>query len=267
MPGRCDPCPGNMRTSTSHVCYALEQCHCAGVRRWPGVRQHGVEAGRRAALRGVRPRAVLRRRCDYCAFATWTDRDHLWERYVAACRAEVAGLACRSALRTRLVRPAARPPRRCSSAEARRRSCPPSSWPASSKPSGKASGSLDGAEVTVECNPETVSPAKLPQYRAGGVTRLSFGAQSMVPHVLASLGRQHDPASVERAADLAGEAGFAGAYNLDLIFGAAGETMADWQASLDAVLAFDPRPAHVSAYALTVEPGTPLATPARAPPY
>jgi oxygen-independent coproporphyrinogen-3 oxidase len=81
----------------------------------------------------------------------------------------------------------------------------------------------------------------------------------MVPHVLASLGRQHDPASVVGAARMAGEAGFAGAYSVDLIFGAAGETMADWRASLEGVLALGPPPSHVSAYALTVEPGTPLA--------
>ena len=118
----------------------------------------------------------------------------------------------------------------------------------------------------MECNPETVTAAKLAEYKAGGVTRLSFGAQSMVPHVLASLGRQHAPGSVKRAVELAGEAGYAGAFNVDLIFGAAGETMADWQASLDAVLGLEPRPAHISAYALTVEPGTPLATqPARHP--
>jgi len=121
-------------------------------------------------------------------------------------------------------------------------------------------GLAAGAEVTVECNPETVTADKLSAYRAGGVTRLSFGVQSMVPHVLAALGRQHEPASVRRAAYLAGEAGFAGAYNADLIFGAAGETMGDWEASLAGVLALDPPPAHVSAYALTVEPGTPLAT-------
>jgi oxygen-independent coproporphyrinogen-3 oxidase len=116
-----------------------------------------------------------------------------------------------------------------------------------------------GAEVTVECNPETISAEKLRAYRAGGVTRLSFGAQSMVPHVLASLGREHDPAAVRRAAHLAGEEGFAGTYSVDLIFGAAGESMGDWEASLQGVLGLDPPPAHVSAYALTVEAGTPLA--------
>jgi oxygen-independent coproporphyrinogen-3 oxidase len=111
-------------------------------------------------------------------------------------------------------------------------------------------------EVTVECNPDSVTPALVATYRASGVTRLSFGVQSMVPHVLASLGRTHDPASVRRAVDLARDAGF-GTFNLDLIYGAVGETLDDWRRTLDAVLALDPP--HVSTYALTVERGTPLA--------
>ena len=129
-----------------------------------------------------------RRRCDYCAFATWTDREHLWERYVAACRAEVdrlAGPASRRGLATSVFfgggTPSLLPAEQLVSIiEAVRESV----------------GIVPGAEVTVECNPETVSKAKLAQYRANGVTRLSFGAQSMVPHVLGSLGRQHDPGSV-----------------------------------------------------------------------
>ena len=222
-----------------------------------------------------------RRRCDYCAFATWTDRDHLWESYVAACRAELArpgGVAG--------PLPAAGDPETSPTATGRTSAGPTSAGPTSAggpatsvffgggTPSllpadllvsiigalRESVGIAAGAEVTVECNPETVTGTKLAQFRANGVTRLSFGAQSMVPHVLESLGRQHDPVSVRRAVELAGEAGFASSYNLDLIFGAAGETMADWRASLDAVLALEPRPAHISAYALTIEAGTPLAT-------
>ena len=194
------------------------------------------------------------RRCDYCAFATWTDRHDLWDRYAAACRA-----AARVQLRDWGLG---------SSREVTSiffGGGTPSLWPAELlvgvlEAVADSAPLAAGAEVTVECNPETVSAEKLARYRAAGVTRLSFGAQSMVPHVLAALGREHDPGSVRRAAELAGEAGFAGAYNVDLIFGAAGESLADWEASLTAVLAFDPPPAHVSAYALTVEAGTPLAT-------
>ncbi len=120
-----------------------------------------------------------------------------------------------------------------------------------------------GAEVTVECNPDTVTAELLATYRTHGVNRLSLGVQSMVPHVLAALGRTHDPANVRRAVALAGEAGFA-AFNLDLIYGAASESLDDWRRTLDGALALDPP--HVSAYALTVEAGTPLADdPARHP--
>jgi len=95
------------------------------------------------------------------------------------------------------------------------------------------------------------------------VNRLSLGVQSMVPHVLTALGRTHDPANVDRAVALARDAGFA-TFNLDLIYGAAGETVDDWRRTLDATMALDPP--HVSAYALTVEAGTPLADdPARHP--
>ncbi|MGH9247001.1 MAG: coproporphyrinogen-III oxidase family protein, partial [Acidimicrobiales bacterium] len=113
-----------------------------------------------------------------------------------------------------------------------------------------------GAEVTVECNPDTVTAPLLETYAAGGVTRLSFGVQSTVPRVLAALGRTHDLDTVRRAVSLARAAGFR-RFNLDLIYGAAGETIEDWRVTLEEVLALDPP--HVSAYALTVEPGTPLA--------
>lgn len=120
-----------------------------------------------------------------------------------------------------------------------------------------------GAEVTVECNPDDVTEALVATYRAGGVTRLSFGVQSTSAHVLRALGRAHDRANVVRAVELARGAGFE-SFNLDVIYGAAGETPADWQATLDDVVALGPP--HVSAYALTVEAGTPLAAdPARHP--
>src|SRR5262249_59660139 len=78
---------------------------------------------------------------------------------------------------------------------------------------------------------------------------------SMRPHVLAALGRTHDPDNVARAVDAANAAGI-DRWNLDLIYGTPGESVVDWEATLDAALALGP--GHVSAYALTVEPGTPL---------
>ncbi|MGH9035159.1 MAG: coproporphyrinogen-III oxidase family protein, partial [Acidimicrobiia bacterium] len=113
-----------------------------------------------------------------------------------------------------------------------------------------------GAEVSVECNPESTDDAKLAAWRAAGVNRLSFGVQSFKLHVLATLGRVHGPALAARAVALARDAGFDN-YNLDLIYGAAGESPGDWRETLEGALALDPP--HVSAYALTVEAGTPLA--------
>ncbi|GAB3250422.1 radical SAM family heme chaperone HemW [Alteromonas gracilis] len=112
------------------------------------------------------------------------------------------------------------------------------------------------AEVTTEANPDSVTPASLARLREGGFTRISFGMQSAVPHVLATLDRTHDPARVPQAVTWAREAGFE-QVSLDLIYGTPGESAADWQASLDAALACEPD--HVSAYSLIVEDGTALA--------
>ena len=114
------------------------------------------------------------------------------------------------------------------------------------------------AEVTVECNPDDITVPLLEAYRHAGVNRISIGVQSTVPHVLAALGRTHDPAAVQRAAAAVGEAGFS-TYNVDLVYGAAGESEDDWARSVDDVLGLEPQPPHVSAYGLTVEAGTPLA--------
>jgi oxygen-independent coproporphyrinogen-3 oxidase len=115
----------------------------------------------------------------------------------------------------------------------------------------------EGAEVTVECNPEDVTVALLRTYAAAGVTRISLGVQSLAPHVLASLGRRHSPDTVPRAVAAIGEVGFS-SFNVDLIYGARGETDDDWAATLEGVLGLDPPPPHVSAYALQPEPGTAL---------
>jgi putative oxygen-independent coproporphyrinogen III oxidase len=114
------------------------------------------------------------------------------------------------------------------------------------------------AEVTVECNPEDADEEHLGAYRRAGVNRLSFGLQSTNAHVLAGLGRRHVPDAAARIGGAATAAGFDN-WNLDLIFGGAGESDEDWRHTLEAVLALPDPPPHVSAYALTIEPGTPLA--------
>jgi oxygen-independent coproporphyrinogen-3 oxidase len=112
------------------------------------------------------------------------------------------------------------------------------------------------AEVTVEANPETLTAASLAQLRGGGVTRLSMGMQSASSQVLAVLDRVHTPGRVAQAVDQARLAGF-DSLSLDLIYGTPGESVADWQATLEIALALEPD--HVSAYALIVEQGTRLA--------
>ena len=117
-------------------------------------------------------------------------------------------------------------------------------------------GLAPGAEVTTEANPESVDEASLSELRAQGLTRVSFGMQSAVPSVLAVLDRVHRPGRPAQCAAWARAAGFEH-VSLDLIYGAPGESDADWRRSLDAAVAAGPD--HVSAYALTVEAGTRLA--------
>jgi len=118
-------------------------------------------------------------------------------------------------------------------------------------------GLAEGAEVSTEANPESVSPASLAALRAGGFTRISFGMQSAVPHVLATLDRVHSPGRPLTAVAEARAAGFH-QVSLDLIYGTPGESLADWRTSLE--VALSARPDHVSAYALVVEDGTKMAT-------
>ena len=113
-------------------------------------------------------------------------------------------------------------------------------------------GIAPGAEVTTEATPDSVSRESLAALAAAGFTRVSFGMQSAVPHVLATLERTHNPANVVRAVGWAREAGLA--VSLDLIYGTPGESLDDWRTSLDTAIALAPD--HVSAYSLVIEPAT-----------
>lgn len=118
-----------------------------------------------------------------------------------------------------------------------------------------AFGFADGAEVTVEANPDTVTDAVAERLASAGVTRMSIGMQSVVPGVLATLERTHNPANVAGAVAAARRAGLD--VSVDLIYGAPGESLEDWRASVTAALALEPD--HISAYALIIEDGTKLA--------
>ena len=113
----------------------------------------------------------------------------------------------------------------------------------------------DDAEVTIEANPDTVDVAKLDGLLASGFERLSMGAQSFDRGVLAALERVHSPESVRTAFAAARAAGYEN-VNLDLIYGAGGEGLDSWERTLEQTI--DLAPEHVSAYALTIEPATPL---------
>lgn len=188
------------------------------------------------------------RRCDYCAFATWTDRHHLHRDYLDACRRDLDRLVAQGLPSATSVFVGGGTPSLLA----------PEALIALLDSIPQASG----CEVTVEANPDTVTEALVTAYARGGVTRVSLGVQSMVGHVLAALGRTHHPDNVRRSVELLRAAGIPN-FNIDLIYGAAagpgaaGESLDDWRRTLEATLELEPP--HVSAYALTVEPGTPLA--------
>ena len=115
---------------------------------------------------------------------------------------------------------------------------------------------LPDAEITMECNPDTVTKESLAAFRAMGVNRVSFGMQSAVKHVLATLDRTHNPENLLQATSWAKEVGFS-EISVDLIYGTPGESLADWQTSIDAALTLPIT--HISAYALIIEEGTKLA--------
>ena len=188
-------------------------------------------------------------KCDYCAFATWTDRHHLVDAYLDALRIEIgravdSGMPIADTVFVGGGTPTLVPP------------------DALAAVIGSIPRSPD-AEVTVECNPDDVHGAMLRSFVDGGVNRVSIGVQSMSAHVLAALGRTHDRDNVARSVEAVREVGLP-TFNLDLIYGAAGESMDDWTDTVMGALALEPP--HVSAYGLTVEAGTPLAAqPARHP--
>lgn len=115
-------------------------------------------------------------------------------------------------------------------------------------------GLVPGAEVTTEANPDTVTPQYLEALAAGGFTRVSFGMQSAIPAVLATLDRTHQQKHLVAGLRAARAQGLE--VSVDLIYGTPGESLADWRASLDAALELGVD--HVSCYALVIEPGTAL---------
>ena len=113
----------------------------------------------------------------------------------------------------------------------------------------------DGAEISMEANPGTVTREKLTDYRKAGINRLSFGLQSANDRELKLLGRIHTWAEFLESFTLARECGFAN-LNIDLMSALPGQTCESWKETLSRVTDLDPE--HISAYSLIIEEGTPF---------
>ena len=120
---------------------------------------------------------------------------------------------------------------------------------------GKRFDLAKDAEITVECNPDSVDLKMLQALRRAGVNRLSLGVQSACDRELQSLHRPHDFQQAVQAVALARKAKFQN-LSLDLIYGLPGQELAGWQDTVEQVLAL--KPEHLSCYGLKVEEGTPL---------
>lgn len=187
-----------------------------------------------------------RHRCHYCDFNTYEGLDGLHAPYVDALEREIAGTPAELGPATSVFFGGGTPTLLAPAALGRILRAVESSI-----------GVAPGAEVTVEANPETVDEAAFAALLDAGFNRFSVGVQSLSPQVLQRLGRTHSAGTALDALAAARRAG-ATDVNADLIFGSPWETPEDWRRSLDGIVAAGTT--HVSAYALTVEEGTPLAT-------
>ena len=180
--------------------------------------------------------------CGYCDFAIAVGQDHQIELYLDALDAEMAMLGEPRPVRTLFI--GGGTPTHLSAAQLARLLQSIRRW----LPLGL------GGEWSIEANPDTLDDDKVAVLADHGVTRVSLGAQSFHPHLLEVLDRRHVPAQVPQAVErVRRRIAF---VSLDLIFGAPGQTEAEWRADLAAALALAPD--HVSTYGLTYEKGTPL---------
>jgi oxygen-independent coproporphyrinogen-3 oxidase len=187
-----------------------------------------------------------RHRCHYCDFNTYEGQGDLHEPYVAALVRDIERTAPPGDAATSVFFGGGTPTL-----------LPPRSLARILQAVRDRIGIDRDAEITVEANPETVDEAAFAALLGAGFNRVSIGIQSLVPHVLGALGREHSASRAIGALRAARRAGVAD-VNADLIYGSPWESAGDWRRSLEGVIAEGPD--HVSAYALTVEEGTPLAT-------
>ncbi|MBV8602597.1 MAG: radical SAM family heme chaperone HemW [Candidatus Eremiobacteraeota bacterium] len=181
--------------------------------------------------------------CPYCDFAKWPYRQSWAERYLDALEAEI--LAAPQLAGTSLFLGGGTP-----------NTIPAERLVALVRRLRTRFDLEPDAEVTLEVNPDRALCEAFEAYRAAGVNRLSIGVQSFERQELQTLGRRHDASDVAEVTARARAAGFAD-LSFDLIFAVPGQTLASWQASLDAAIRLEPD--HVSTYGLTIESGTPFA--------
>ncbi|CAN5271740.1 radical SAM family heme chaperone HemW [soil metagenome] len=178
--------------------------------------------------------------CGYCDFAVAANQDHLIELYLDAIAIEMATLKTPRPVETIFL--GGGTPTHLSATQLQRLFGSVSTW------------FRDASEFSIESTPESIAPDKVAVLKAGGVTRVSIGIQSFHAGTLSALDRQHSVAQIHTAAALIRDARLH--LSLDLIFGAPGQSLADWQNDLSTVLTLQPD--HLSTYGLTYEKGTPL---------
>lgn len=185
-------------------------------------------------------------KCIYCDFASWSGRESVWERYFACLTEELRSWKERlSDYEVCTVFIGGGTP-----------SLVPETLIVRLLDEVRACAKVHpDAEVTMEANPGTLTPDRLRAYRAAGINRLSFGAQSMNDGLLRRLGRIHTADEVREAVSMARNAGFDN-LSLDLMYALPGQTISDWMETLDAAISLSPE--HLSAYSLIVEEGTVL---------
>jgi putative oxygen-independent coproporphyrinogen III oxidase len=188
-----------------------------------------------------------RHRCGYCNFTLVAGRDDLIGDYLRAIELELSRLAEPREVDTLYF--GGGTPSHLSPQQFRALATSVLKWHPLAEPSASGRGSK--SEWTVEANPIDIGPTMIETLAELGVTRLSLGGQSFHTAKLQLLERDHMAADIERAVHLARRAGLDMA--LDLIFATPGETLAEWEADLDATLALDPN--HISTYGLTFERG------------
>ena len=185
-------------------------------------------------------------RCHYCDFNTYEGLEDLYEPYVDAVVRDIGRWSHARTPATSVFFGGGTPTL-----------LPPSAIARLLDAIEAVFGIAPGAEVTIEANPETVDAQRFTELHAAGVNRVSIGVQSLAGRVLAKLGRTHDAGTALTAFDAARTAGFDD-VNMDVIYGSPWETPEDWDRTLRGLV--ERAPEHVSAYALTVEEGTPLHT-------